>query len=231
MKNKIFIFGDGEFADLAKYYFENDSKYDGIEISGFCVSDEFYKKDIFQGIPVVKESEVERKFAIDQYQAFIALSYNKMNFTRTNVYKNFKQKGYNFISYISSKSFNSKFIHGENCFILENQTIQNKVNIGNNVTIWSSNHIGHSTIIKDNTYISSHVCVGGRATIGENCFLGINSAVSDGISIGKNAFISMGSNVSKNIDEDSIVIENPSKEIKKIDKLYSKLKNSILKKY
>ena len=36
MKNKIFIFGNGEFAELAKYYFENDDKYSGIKIEGFA---------------------------------------------------------------------------------------------------------------------------------------------------------------------------------------------------
>tara|TARA_B100000959_G_C14988557_1_gene626682 strand:+ start:1852 stop:2547 length:696 start_codon:yes stop_codon:yes gene_type:complete len=231
MKRKIFIFGNGEFADLAQYYFKNDLKYEGIELSGFCVSDEFYKEDKFQGLPVIKESDIDKKFPKDQHLAFVALSYKKMNLSRIKVYEKLKAKNYKFASYVSSKSYNSKFTHGDNCFILENQTIQNNVKIGNNVTIWSSNHIGHSSIIHDHTYISSHVCIGGRTTIGEGCFVGINSGISDGVNIGNAVFISMGSNISKNIENDSIVIQNPSSEIKKNDKLYQKLKNNILKKY
>ena len=138
---------------------------------------------------------------------------------------------YNLVSFVFSKSYSSKFFHGENCLILENQSIQNSVKIGNNVSIWSSNHIGHSSIIKDHTYVSSHVCIGGRTTVGESCFFGVNSAVSDGVSIGNNVFVSMGSNISKNIDNDSIVIQNASSEVKKTDKLYKRLKNNILKKY
>jgi UDP-3-O-[3-hydroxymyristoyl] glucosamine N-acyltransferase len=216
---------------LAQYYFKNDPKYEGIELSGFCVSDEFHKENKFQGLPVIKESDIDKKFPKEQYYAFIALSYKKMNLSRIKVFEKLKSMNYNFVSYVSSKSSNSKFTHGNNCFILENQTIQNNVKIGNNVTIWSSNHIGHSSVIKDHTYISSHVCIGGRTKIGEGCFIGINSGISDGLNIGNSVFISMGSNISKNIENQSIVIQNPSKEIKKNDKLYQKLKSNILKKY
>ena len=34
---KLFIFGNGEFAELAKYYFDNDEKYSGIKIDLFPV--------------------------------------------------------------------------------------------------------------------------------------------------------------------------------------------------
>ena len=64
-----------------------------------------------------------------------------------------------------------KVVFGDNCFILENQNIQNGVKIGNNVTIWSGNHIGHNSLIDDHTYLSSHVVISGHCNIGKDVFL------------------------------------------------------------
>ena len=50
---------------------------------------------------------------------------------------------------------------GDNCFILEDNTVQPFVTIGNNVTLWSGNHIGHDSVIEDDCFISSHVVVSG----------------------------------------------------------------------
>ena len=44
MKNTI-IFGNGEFASIAKYYFSDR------EIKFFCVDDKFYKDKTFENVP------------------------------------------------------------------------------------------------------------------------------------------------------------------------------------
>ena len=55
---------------------------------------------------------------------------------------------------------------GDNCFILEDNTIQPFVSIGNNVTLWSGNHIGHDSTIDDHCFIASHVVVSGHVRVG-----------------------------------------------------------------
>src|SRR2546423_10208 len=77
-----------------------------------------------------------------------------------------KQQGYRFISYVSSHStsFPGTSI-GDNCFILEDNTIQPFVTIGNNVVMWSGNHIGHHSTIGDHVFIASHVVLSGRAIV------------------------------------------------------------------
>ena len=93
---------------------------------------------------------------------------------------------------ISSKAsiFTNKI--GENCFILEDNTIQPYVEIGNNVTLWSGNHIGHHSIIRDHCFITSHVVVSGGVEIGENTFIGVNATLRDHIKIGKSNVIGAG---------------------------------------
>ena len=81
---------------------------------------------------------------------------------------------------------------GDNCFILENQTIQPTVNIGDNVMIWSGNHLGHGCSIGNHTYISSHVCISGHTKIGESNFWGVNSSTADFVTIGDRVFVAMG---------------------------------------
>ena len=203
-KNKIIIFGNGEIADLAMYYFKNDSDY---LVNCFCVDDEKLNGTTFNNLPVYSKEEILNNFKPSDYLMHIAISYKKMNLQRAEKFKYFKDKGYNFASYVSTKSvYWNDIYYGENCFILENQTIQPKVKIGNNVMIWSGNHIGHGSIIRDHTYISSHVVISGNCQIGEKCFFGVNSTIKDFTKIGNECFVGMGATVSKNLSDNTFVL-------------------------
>ena len=66
---------------------------------------------------------------------------------------------------------------GENCFILDNQSISLDVKIGNNVVMWSSNHIGDLSTIGDHSWLASHVTVAAEVTVQPYCFLGIGATI------------------------------------------------------
>lgn len=216
-KEKIVVFGLGDIAQLANYYFDIDSNY---EVVAFTV-DADYLKDEFEGKPVIAFEEVESKYPTSEYKMFIALSYAQMNKLRELKYNEAKAKGYELVSYVSSKcSYLSQFKHGDNCFILEDNTIQPFVKIGDNVTLWSGNHIGHHSTIESNNFISSHVVVSGHCTIKTNCFLGVNAAIGHQVTIGKETLLGAGAVVSKNTDEKSIYV--PSRSVK-LDKTSDKI--------
>ena len=197
MSKKIVIFGTGEIAELAYYYMKNDEACD-IEVVAFCSDPEFIEEPSFQGLPVVSFTEVVDKYPPSEYGMHVALSYNKLNLIRKQKYNEAKEKCYELVSYVCSKSVTWPDLKiGDNCLILENQTIQPKVEIGNNVMIWSGNHLGHGCKIKDHTYLSSHICISGYTVIGERCFVGVNSAFKDYIKIGDETFITMGASVTK----------------------------------
>ena len=80
-------------------------------------------------LPVVPLSEVEKVYPKESFNGFVAISYRKLNENRKNVFKNLKDKGYKFESYISSDSHNANLSYGENCFVLENQSIQHNVHL------------------------------------------------------------------------------------------------------
>ena len=100
---------------------------------------------------------------------------------------------------------------GENCFILEDNTIQPFTSVGNNTILWSGNHIGHHSKIGNNCFISSHVVISGNCIVGDNTFISVNSSIADRTNIGKSCFIGMGVNITKDIDDEAkVTIKNNS---------------------
>ena len=203
MSKKLLIFGDGEIADLAFFYFSKKSDYD---ISAFIVDDP--KQEKFKNLPLISSKEFESSFPNDEYSVHVALSYRNLNKNRQDKFKYFENKNYHFANYISEKStvLTDKKNLGRNLFILEEQSIQTGVKIGDNVMMWSSNHIGHNSLIGNHTYISSNVTISGHCKIGERCFFGVNSCVSDFCEIGDDCFVTMGSVVNSNLKNDSTTI-------------------------
>lgn len=190
MKKSLVIFGSGDIAELAYFYFCSDSAY---KVVAFTVDLAYLTETTFCGLPVIAFEELTTHFAPEQCDIFVALSYSKLNTIRKEKYLAAKTLGYHLASFISSRAtvLNEGHI-GENCFIFEDNTIQPFVTIGNNVTLWSGNHIGHHSIIKDHCFIASHVVISGGVEIGEQCFIGVNATLRDHIKIGEKCVIGAG---------------------------------------
>lgn len=228
MKDKIIIFGTGEYAELAHYYFTHDSQY---EVVAFTADDQYVNSDSFLGLPLVSATEVSKKYPPNLYKAHVALSYRKLNKIREEKYFFMKNMGYELVSYVCSKSVVWSDLNiGDNCFVLENQTIQPTVSIGNNVMIWSGNHLGHNCSISDHTYISSHVCISGHVKIGQRCFLGVNSTVADFVNIGDDCFVGMSAGVTKNLNDGDAILASKSSIFDKKSDLNKKIMASYFKK-
>lgn len=201
---KLIIFGKGAIAQIAKDYFTNDSNYD---VTCFTLDKEYIDADHYEGLPMVPFSEIEKTFSPIEYDMFIALSYSQMNKLRERKYHEAKKKGYHLVSYISSKcTYLTKFKCGENCFILEDNTIQPYVQIGNNVILWSGNHIGHHSIIHDHCFVSSHVVVSGHCIIESNCFIGVNATIGHKIRIAKETLLGAGVVITKDTEDQRVYV-------------------------
>lgn len=186
-KGKVVIFGTGSFAEVAYYYLTKDSPY---EVVAFTADKEFITGEKKSGLPVVSFEEVEKLYPPDEFKMFVAIAYSKVNKVREEKYNQAKEKGYELISYISSKAIVWDNVEtGDNCFIFEANVIQPFVKIGNNVIIWSGNHIGHHTTIGDHCFIASHAVISGHCKIEPYCFIGVNATLIDGITIAKECII------------------------------------------
>lgn len=190
MRKRLVIFGSGDLAELAHYYFRTDSEHD---VAAFTLDGSYIRESSLCGLPVVPFEEVAAAYPPDTHGFFVALSYSKVNALRREKYLAAKASGYSLASYVSSKATvlnEGRF--GDNCFILEDNTIQPFVTVGNNVTMWSGNHIGHHSSIGDHTFIASHAVISGGVRIGEQCFIGVNATLRDHISVGDRCVIGAG---------------------------------------
>jgi len=196
---KIVVFGVSQWAELAHFYLTHDSSH---EVIGFTLDRPYLKTNRFRGLPVVAFDEVEKRYPPDACKMFIPMSFKKMNHLRAEKYAEAKKRGYELISYVSSKAtIWPEFKCGDNCFIFEDNTIQPFVAIGNNVVLWSGNHIGHHTTIKDHVMITSHVVISGCCTIEPFCFFGVNATVRDETVIARETLVGAGVVILKDTKE------------------------------
>jgi sugar O-acyltransferase (sialic acid O-acetyltransferase NeuD family) len=208
---KVIIFGIQDFAELAHYYITNDSKDD---VVAFSVNEEYMPSEkTFYGLPIIPFEEIENILPPNDFAFFAPMSPKRMNTAREEVYNSIKNKNYELISYVSTKATTFNNIIGDNCFILENNTLQPFTSIGNNVVLWSGNHIGHHGIIKDHVTFTSHVVMSGHCVIEPYSFFGVNATLKDGLHIAKGSLIGMSSSVTKNTEEWGVYIGNPAKKI------------------
>ena len=144
---KVVIFGVKDTAELAHFYLTHDTEHD---VVAFTVHQDYIEDSYFKGLPVVAFENIENYYPSDKFKMFAPMTAKNMNRLRESVYDEVTRKGYEFVSYISSKAtvYDESRI-GKNCFILEDNTIQPFTSIGNNVVLWSGNHIGHHSNIGD----------------------------------------------------------------------------------
>ncbi len=194
---KLIIVGAGEFGEIAYEYFQADSEY---EVAAFAVEEKYRNMDMLRGLPVINFESMEEKYPPDIFDAFVAVTYVKLNRARRRLYNLTKNKGYRCASYVSSHCFfweNAEI--GENSFIFEDNTIQYHVKIGNNVVLWSGNHVGHRTIIEDDVWLTSHDVISGFCHIGKGSFVGVNASIGDNVNVAEDVVIGVGTVVVKDL--------------------------------
>lgn len=206
---RVIVFGIQDFAELADYYLSVDSDH---HVEAFTVERDYLPKEgHFRDRPIVAFEELSILYPPGEFSFFAPISHMHMNNLRARIYRTAKEKGYTCISYISSKAtrFNNKI--GENCFILEDNTLQPYTHIGNNVVLWSGNHIGHHGQIDDHAFFTSHVVMSGHVHIGAHSFVGVNATIRDGVQIGEYSLIGMGALVTKSTEPYGVYMGSPAK--------------------
>jgi len=206
---KLIIFGAGDIARLAHYYFTRDSEH---EVAAFTVDEKYRQNDTFLDLPLVAFGDVRERYPPQEYKMFVALSYARMNKVRAEKYHQAKNSGYELASYVSSRcSFLTDNPVGDDCFILEDNTIQPFVKIGNNVTLWSGNHIGHDSVIEDHCFLASHIVVSGNVRIQPYCFIGVNATLRNSTQIAPETLIGAGAIITKDTVEQGVDLPERAK--------------------
>lgn len=203
----IVLFGAGQIADVARVYIDTHGP---DRIVGFTVDDSHRTSDMFAGRPLVSWEDLERVFPPGQVKLLGPLSFRRLNEFRRTRYADAKARGYGFASFIHPSCQVYTEHIGENCFILENNTLQPFSEIGDNVIIWSNNHIGHHSRIGDHCFLASHVGVSSNVVIGPECFVGGKAAIDYGVTVGARSFLGTASVILKSVPPDSVVLGESS---------------------
>jgi sugar O-acyltransferase (sialic acid O-acetyltransferase NeuD family) len=207
----VVIFGAGDHAEQAHYYLGKDSPH---RVAAFALSAPWIKEDTFCGLPVVDFESVEQGYPPSRFCFFVAMSARRMNRDRARFYNEAKSKGYDLISYISSRALLCDNPVGENCFILEDTNIQPFTTIGNNTIIWCASHVGHHSRIADHVFVSSLVGISGRCTISSHCHISGSAIIDAGVTLAEGTLAGLGSVVTRDTDAWSIYTGNPARKRK-----------------
>jgi sugar O-acyltransferase (sialic acid O-acetyltransferase NeuD family) len=199
----LLIFGAAEAAEVAHFYFTHDAH---LPVAAFTVDPAYVKGPSVCGLPLVAFEEARSAFPAETHDLFVALGYAELNALRARKCAEGRTAGYRLASYLSSKATVwPGFELAENCFILEDNTIQPFVRIGANCVLWSGNHIGHHARLEANCFITSHVVISGGVQVGENSFIGVNATVRDHVRIGARSVIGAGSLVLEEVPDNGVV--------------------------
>src|SRR5437879_11045966 len=115
---KVVIFGAGATARLAYVYLSQDSPY---EVAAFTAHEEYLSEGRRLGLDVVPYERIEEIYPPERFAMLVAIGYERVNKTRAAVYNDSKSRGYELISYISSRAIHWGEIEiGDNCCIFEN---------------------------------------------------------------------------------------------------------------
>jgi len=109
---------------------------------------------------------------------------------------------------------------GTGIYVQEHVNIQAGVCIGDNSSIHLGCQISHETIIGNSSFISVNCSIAGLVTIEDGVLIGTGASVIPRVKIGKWSVIGAGSVVIDDIPPYSLVVGNPAKVIRNLEKKY-----------
>ena len=87
--------------------------------------------------------------------------------------------------------------------------------IHDNVKIDNLVHIAHNDVIGENSFVIAGAILGGGVEIGKNCWVAPNVSIKQQTRVGDNALVGLGAVVLKDVDNNTVVVGNPAKILKK----------------
>ena len=189
---RVVLFGTGSLAQLMQVYLDEDSDH---EVVAFTATADRVTSDFFGGLPLVPFDDVVGRYPPSVHRMFVAVGYVRMNRVRSRFYQEAKSRGYELITYVSSRALVHAASVGDNCCIFAGAAVEPFVSIGDDVIVWGGAHVSHHATVGDHSFLAPGVTVAGHTSVGRHCFLGANATVRDGVSIADDCLIGAGANV------------------------------------
>lgn len=204
---KVVIFGVSGAAIQCHFDLTNDSPH---EVVAFTVDRSYMKDNELLGLPVVPFEDVKSIYPPADFNMLVAIYASGVNRTRAAKYEQAKAKGYELISYVSSKAITwPGMVIGDNCCISEGAICKPFVEIGNDVLVMTGALVGHYSVIKDHCFIASRATLLGGVTVEPYCVIGANATILDAVTVARDCVIGAGAVIHENTLEKGIYKVNP----------------------
>ena len=213
----MIIFGAGSLSKIIFLLFRENFKNRKKRI----IIDSFSKLD-FES----KQFWLKNNFKIFNRIDSIKVKQQNQNFV-VGIGNDFGFERYQIINKLKKQNYSIKSFHHESCFIDKSSYVSDSAILMPRVTIMplsrissgciinTSATIDHEVIIGKGSHIMGSTYIAGRVNIGKWSTIGANSTIFPDINIGKNCFIGAGSIVRKNVPDNSVVIGQPAKFLRK----------------
>lgn len=211
---KIILLGAGDHASVVLDIIES---YNDIKVIGFTDINS-QKEKTFKNYPLLGKDNIlnEIREEKDVGYAFITIASIKNIMLRKNLFSKIIKKGFETLNIISNSSVTAKNIKfGSGNFLSHNVVINPDVFIGDNNIINTGAIIEHGSRIGSHTHIAPGSVLGGNVGIGDLSHIGLGARVIEGINIGKNCLIGAGAVIIKDVPDNSVVVGNPGRIIRK----------------
>ena len=204
-RNKnVVIYGVGDQARIAQVYYGQDSEY---QIEAFTVQEAYLTDTTLGGLSVVPFEDVEEIYPPGEFAMFVAVGFAQVNKIRSRIYDAAKEKGYELVSFLSSRIIQwGECQIGDNAFIVDDTVIHPFVTIGNDVCISGRSIVGHDSVIGDHCFIGPNAVIAGRVTIGRHCFIGANSTIRNGVTVAPECVIGAGAIIFEDTHEQGVYL-------------------------
>ena len=213
----MIIFGAGSFSKIIFLLFKKnfEIRKKRIIIDPFLKlnseSKQFWLKNNFQVFNTIDKIKYEK-----QIKYFVVGIGNDFGFERYQLINHLKKQNYSVKSLHHKSAFIDESVYvADSAILMPKVTIMPLSRIHEGCIINTSATIDHEVIIDKGCHIMGSSYIAGRVNIGKWSTIGANSTIFPDINIGQNCFIGAGSIVRKNIPDNSVVIGQPAKFLRK----------------
>lgn len=197
--------------------------YDQLEIDPH-IAEEFEKVVFIDDTPGLTESYGLKVYSFEDASKLYSPNDLKFLVTLGNpkarevVWKKIKAVGYQGATWVHPDAFVSPSAEIGEGVIVDDCSVDSRVVLKPNSYIYRNAIVGHDVTIGENGIICAASFIGGHTTLEKNIFYGAGAACRDGITIGHDSVIGINSAVYKDVPENSSVIGNPARNMRRSEK-------------
>lgn len=182
----LWIFGLGNFAEMAHHLFASGSDYD---VQGFVVDAAYRDRDTLRGLPALDWEDFAARHDPADVWLFVAIGVGRINTLRAARVEQLLAAGWQLAHFVSPRASVCDDLElGPNTMIMDHVNVHPMVRIGHDTIVWSNSRIALKVDIAPHVWITSAV-IGESVRIGECTFIGLNATVAPFVQVGSHNLI------------------------------------------